>query len=205
MVGPIVTDGFDARGIEEARVVPLPPAPRPPWRHATASEWLRLALAMGLLVYGPLIALMVADGRLPSHAFSGWLDHLTPTVPTAILVAATSWPVAWLLTRRSQMVALTAMFAVMFTPLVAWRLVAYLDVARDTDPGRSVTVRYVRHVRHAKDNGYDVVTGWDDPTHTINLQGLEVAHNDVRPGDEVRLRVHRGWLGVEWVEADARR
>ncbi len=160
---------------------------------------------MGILVYGPQFAMMaIVDGLTP-HAFTGWFLHLVFTVPMTAVVALVLWPPAWLVVRRSMTAPMAQIFAVMFTPFVAWQVVGYLDVAFDRDPGRRVEVRYLRYVRPHKGSNYDVIAHWDSPGDTVDLKGFGALEGERRPGATVSLTVHRGWLGMEWVGPSARR
>ncbi|MDB4931768.1 MAG: hypothetical protein JWM10_4252 [Myxococcaceae bacterium] len=185
-----------------------PPPAFDPGRDApkmTAGDWARVVFILVGLVFGPQGALMwLVDGLTP-HAFTGWALRLLFTVPMTALLALVLWPPVWLVTRRSQMVPLAAIYALLYTPLLAWQVLGYLDVARDADPGRRVEVRYVREMRPAKGPSYDVITSWDDPTDTVNLRGFGGLEGERRPGATVSLTVHRGWLGLEWVGPNAPR
>ena len=146
-----------------------------------ALDWMRFVTALGLLVFAPLVAVAVLDDRLPAHELPGWFRHLLLAGPAAVACAGVLWPPAWLVCRRSKAAPPTALFALLYTPVLAWQVVGYLDVALDPDPSRVVQVRDVRFERPAKGPSSDVVTSWDDPRDTVALHTTALSPTDRRP------------------------
>jgi hypothetical protein len=176
--------------------------PAPPPEDAIGPRHLvRAALAVVLVVFVPLRVLVPLDDGLGRHELTGWFGHLLLSVPGALVVAAVLWPLAWLLVRPwSGLSLLVAMFAVCSAPANGWLLTGYLNVVLDHAPSEIVQLHYVAHKHHGKGPDEDMFVSWRGANDIIALQTVSVPKKV--PGATVRVRLHRGWLGMEWIEAN---
>ena len=175
------------------------PAAKPPYKFG-ALDYLRLALTLVVLIFAPMVGLISLDASLGAFDVPGWFWHLLVTVPATAVCAAVLWTPLWLLWRGSPAGAIAVIYAVIYTPIMAWHAAASFNVALDRDPGRAVQVRYVRRQPAHKGPTADVVTSWSDPADTVSLYSLPLGGELATPGAVVPLVVHRGAFGLEWVE-----
>ena len=70
----------------------------------------------------------------------------------------------------------------------------YLNKGLDRNPAVAYTTTIVAVHRPSKGPMQIVVVDWRDPSESIALVGS----GDI--GDQVTVRIHRGWLGFTWIE-----
>ena len=163
------------------------------------SDWFRILFAVGVLIFAPSLGWAVFVSAVPAYEHTGWFVRLLLSVPATLLCGLVLWPVTWLVCRGSAVLPLATLFAAIYTPVNAFMLVGTVNVALDQEPGRRVTVSYVRYEKRQKGSNRDILTSWDDPGDTVSLSTTLIRHELRLPGAPVSVTVHPGWLGLEWV------
>jgi hypothetical protein len=161
-------------------------------------EVLHITFAAIVLIFAPTVGLMLLDSALPIHQHVAFLGRALWSVPVTLAYALVLWPPTWLVCRSPNSRMLMVMFALIYTPVNAYQLTSYANVACDHAPAKRVVVRFVRREVHSKGRNYDTFTSWDDPNDTVELTAELPSRNAV-PGALVSLLVHPGRLGLEWV------
>jgi hypothetical protein len=152
-----------------------------------------------LLAVGSFVWPRFVEG---GYELTGWLGHLLLAVPATIAYAIALLGIVFAVTLGARILPRPTAIAVAwgmfcFTPFGGWALVAYLDAALDTDPGRVVDLRLLRRV-HTKGHDRLELGPWNG-SETLALDDLDLPVRTT-PGSPVSLRVHSGALGLEWVE-----
>jgi hypothetical protein len=162
------------------------------------ASWLVSAILFPFVIVSFVWPRFVEGG----YELTGWAGHVLLAVPATLAYALAFLVVVFAVTGGVRSLPRPTVAAVVFggfcfTPFGGWALVAYLDTALDTDPGRVVDVRLARRV-HTKGHDRLEVGPWDGGD-TLSLDDLDLP-SGTAPGSLVSIRVHPGALGLEWVE-----
>jgi len=168
-------------------------------RKVSLLDWVRVAFALVMVVVVPGVLVGYVNSQLPIYEYTVWFMRVLCALPATLVCAAATWPPVWLVCRRTVILPLAAMFAVIYTPVSAFMFVSVVNVGLDREPGRVVSVTYVRFEDRAKGADQDVVRSWHDPSSTIEFPATLLRQSERVPGKPVSIMVHRGWLGLEWV------
>jgi len=167
-----------------------------------ADVLVRVCLAfVGAMILFDLAAALV----LPTHRYLGWLGFIGGIVGQVWLALGGMF-VGALLNRmfsgRLGPIALMIVFLTFVTPAFVGTVAAFLNVALDPDSaGRTVDVQFVEQRQASKGPPTIVVSTWKEyPDNTINLD-WDFVYGEPRLGAGIRLTVHRGWLGSEWISS----
>jgi hypothetical protein len=100
-------------------------------------------------------------------------------------------------------------FVIIAVPLVIapqyWLAIAaigYANVAGDHQPGVSVSVDCVQYHHRVRGVDWMELRSWHDPNRTIGVLNVGFCKAECTQGRPVRVIVHPGRLGIEWVTPD---
>lgn len=150
-------------------------------------------------MYLPQLVLSIWVDSLPAYEFTGTLWPILCAVPFALAFAVVLVPLAYVVGGRAGRFFVT-IYALMYVPVLGWQLARYVNIKYDHAAPRIAIVQYV--ATHKGEPSMTEYTDWDDPSRTIKLvTGLRSA--DRVPGAPVKVTIHPGALGMEWVEIKA--
>jgi len=124
--------------------------------------------------------------------------RLLACVPVAAILALLAGRLAWSVLAATRGRGAGTFALVFLMAALSFEIVGYVNVTGDRDVGRLVEVDCVRYIKQTKGSRLEV-RSWDDPSRTVSLWGFFAKPTDCEAGKPVRLVVHRGRLGAEWV------
>lgn len=167
--------------------MPADALPKPTVGHQLRG-WLVVALSLA-----PTIAASVAVEQNGNFHHVGWALRLAYTVPVTLVIGGALVLVARALLRGSPLEGIGWVYPMIYAPVAAFILVGWANVALDRGPPRLVDAPVKERIKRAKGPNRIVLQAWDDAEGTVDLP------DTFRSGPFVRLEVHRGALGLEWV------
>ncbi len=148
----------------------------------------------------PYLTMGTALGQFQPYEQLGWTRRLLLSVPVAAVLMALAGRLAWSFLASSPDQRAAGTFALVFMmAALSFELIGYINVAGDRQPGRIVEVDCVGYIRGAKGSASIEVRSWHDPRRTVTLWAFFANQPDCVAGKPVRLIVHPGRLGAEWV------
>lgn len=171
------------------------------------ADRIALTLLCAALVAMPLISIWGIGGLKP--VAGGWMQFWFFSLPYTVLLCGLLLGVAYLVFRGRPMVAPMAVgWVVFFYPLLAllgFGAIAVVNERFDFSAAQTHEVREVRrHTFQTRRNASDelVLESWRGPdTESLTLNGFHSGGFGSSPSGLWRVRVRRGLLGFQWVEA----
>jgi hypothetical protein len=176
------------------RGLAMKPAQRP-----SAGDLLRVMAVFIPFVIAPLWAIAFAERRFEPYQHVGWAWRLLLSLPLAAVLMAFVARVGRPVFARTASPGIAAFSVLCAMPPLAFQLVGYVNVAADRDPGRMVTVDCVRVIHRTKGRNEVEVTSWKDPGRTLTFWNFLTDKPDCDARKPVRIVVHPGRLGAEWI------
>lgn len=155
------------------------------------------ALALPLII--ALAAIALAEQRYQPYEHVGLAWRLLLSLPLALVMMLAVGRLLWSALARSPMRGTSTFVILCFMPVLAFQLVGYANVAGDREAGRSAVVECVRFIRRARGASDVELTSWADPNRTVTLHSFMVSEADCAARKPVRIVVHQGRLGAEWI------
>jgi hypothetical protein len=157
-----------------------------------------VAVAVPLIV-APQWAIAFGEQRFEPYEHVGWAWRLLVSLPLAVVLMAAVGRLAWSLFARSSTRGTSTFVLVCAMPPLAFQVVSYANVAADREVGRPVVVDCVGYIHRAKGPSLVELTSWADPTRTVTLRNFVVNEADCAAHRPIRIVVHSGRLGAEWI------
>jgi hypothetical protein len=154
------------------------------------------------LVIAPLWSLGIAESRIAPHDHVGWAWRLLLSLPLAALLILAVGGLAWLLFSRSSVRCLSTLCIAFAMPVLAYQAIGYADVAGDHRPGVTVSADCVQYFHRVRGVDLMELRSWHDPNRTIQVLNVGFCKAECTKGSPVRIIVHPGRLGTEWVTPD---
>ena len=157
-----------------------------------------VAMAVPLAI-APLLALQAVTAPLQPYQQIGWAWRLLCSLLLTVFLIGALGALGWLAFSRSSARALLTLCLIFFAPPLAYQAVGAANVIWDHRSGVAVTVACLGYVHRTKGLSYLEVTSWHDPSKTVEIDASFVRENRCAPQQPVRLLVHPGRLGWEWI------
>ncbi len=144
------------------------------------------------LSLAPALAIGLVEVRYGSFQHTGVALRLLYALPLAgVLVGFLMWIGRHLL-RGSSYTHLGSIYPWLYGPVAAFLVVGFVNVALDDQPGTFHVVEVVRREKRTKGMNHVHVRSWRG-------QGVIDLTDSFRAGPTLRLEVHGGALGLEWI------
>lgn len=181
------------------RLTPSRPSKPHSVKQPSAADLVRLLAVSIPLIIAPQWMIAFAEQRFEPFEHVGWLWRLVVSLPLAAALMAMAGRLAWSAFARSPARGTSTFVVVCAMPPLAYQLVGYANVAADQAVGRPVVVDCVRYIHRAKGPSLVELTSWMDPNRTITLRSFVVDEADCAARKPVRIVVHPGRLGAQWI------
>jgi hypothetical protein len=194
-----VTSKHDARARENEQS-----RPTKHWLQNIPSraDQVRFVIVAVPLVMAPLWSLGFAESRFEPYDQIGWAWRLLLSLPLAALLILTVGGLAWVVFSRSSVRRLSTLCIAFAMPVLAYQAIGYADVAGDHHPGVPVSVECVQYFHRARGADVMELRSWHDPKRTMEVLNVGFCKAECSKGKPVRIIVHPGRLGMEWVTPD---
>jgi len=147
----------------------------------------------------PQWAIASGSQRFEPYELMGWAWRFLISLPLAVVMMAIVGPLAWAFFLRSSFRRTSTFVILCAMPPLAFQMVGFANVALDRQVGRPVIVDCVNYIHHARGPNQVEVTSWTDPGRTVTLRAFVVSECDCSARKPVRLTVHPGRLGAQWI------
>jgi hypothetical protein len=154
------------------------------------------------LVIAPLWLLGIAESRIGPYDQVGGAWRLLLSLPLAALLILAVGGLAWVIFSRSSVRCLSTLCIAFAMPVLAYQAIGYADVAGDHHPGVPVSVDCVEYFHRVRGVDLMELRSWHDPNRTIEVLNVGFCKAECTKGRQVRIIVHPGRLGIEWVAPD---
>ena len=154
------------------------------------------------LVIAPMWSLGIAESRLEPHDHVGWAWRLLVSLPLAALLILALGGLAWAAFSPSSVRALSTLCIAFAMPVLAYQAIGYINVVGDHHPGVLAIVDCLQYIHRVRGGSLLELRSWHNRNRTIQVLNVGFCKGECRQGRPVRIVVHPGRLGMEWVTPD---